>query len=142
MGRMPSHFDPALACRYQNGPVELNHKDSCTARGCQSLDSQSVVDPAKVLRPILATRMKQSGQLTREWINRSRATGFSLVACATAQTQILSHRQATERLGNDVINLERHPDNRGSRLAIRTSTFLVFRDENTQRPGNASATHD
>ena len=87
---------PALSRSHQDRSIELQGEDSASTSRRQSLDSQPIVDPAKVLRPALSPRMKQRGTFAGEWINRRRATGFSVVARAAAQAKILTHRQPAE----------------------------------------------
>src|SRR5437867_11193642 len=109
---MPAHVDPTVSGSEQHRSIELQCQDGGSTSRRQSFDSQPVVNPAKVSRPDLATRMKQRGTFASQRINCRRATGFSFIAWATAQAKILTHRQTAERFGNRMINLERHADNR------------------------------
>lgn len=76
--------------------------------------------------------MEQRDIVTRQRVNGRRAAGLLVVTRATTQAKVSTQRRAAERFGDDMIDLERHSDDRDCRLAVGTTVLFLFSNQSTQ----------
>ena len=77
--------------------------------------------PAKMLRPAIASRMKQSRQLSCVWVDAGEVWPLTGIATETGTREVRLHRRAAMLLGDDVI------DAKGERVEFGSESAVLAR---------------
>ena len=105
---MPANTNPLATCGYEQRTIQFQgyHRRSSNRRF--AFNDLAVLNPLKMIGPVVLARMKQADSFSRNDVDRRRPISFTVVASPTTQPEILTLSPPTQRLREDVIHLESH----------------------------------
>jgi hypothetical protein len=122
---MTPTFYPTTTCHNNRWSVHLQTDNSRSASRSQTPHIRSVINPFKVRRPDLSTRIEPRDVFASFWVRDNRCLPFVIVTIPTGKTQII---QVIATIRIDVINLHGLTAIHFTRLTIFTTTVCSFRD--------------
>lgn len=110
---MPAGVNPKSAGNNPDSQIQLQSVNRCTADQRCPVNTQSVVNPAKMASPIISAGVEESNHLPGNRIERPNTIGLAGVASKASEPKVAGGSAAAARYWNDVIELHRYTDRLG-----------------------------
>jgi len=103
---VPTNTNPGLAGTYEHRPVQIQRHHRRAPRRRPPQDAVTFRCPGKVLAPDLVAWVKEAHDLAGVGVERGDAVAFVVVAERAGEPEVIFFGLATERRGDDVVDLD------------------------------------
>lgn len=138
---MPANPNPLATRGHEQRTIQFQGHHRRPSNRRSAFNDLAVLNPLKMIGPVVLARMKQADSFSRDFVDRRRPISFSVVASSATQPEILTLSPPTERFRKDVIHLESR-----ARYGLRTQTISaaasgILGHQFAERFGNMRSTH-
>src|SRR5262249_6383426 len=108
--RPPPRLDPEPPCDDDEFVVEPERFYRSTADWSLTSNHRPIGRPCEMVGPSLVTGIIEGYALAGLWIDAADSIAFEIIAAGAGEPQVLPYSRTTERFGDQVLILQRHPD--------------------------------